>query len=735
MKKLLIAFLLASTAIAGVYYFQDVPPSGVMAASVPEADTKSATSETGNTASRFGQSPARGAESNGATDTNAGAESKVDESALRYFAARGDKVRLQAEIARLKALYPDWTPPENPLAPVQVRDSKLDELWKLFADGQYGELRRAIATRKIQEPEWVVPADLLAKLDLAEARQRLVNASDNKQYEMVVNLAAQTPALLTCSEVDVLWRLAEAFAKLDKNDRARDGYLYVLQNCSAPAERLVTVQKALDNLPYAQAQQVLAQQKTDASGKGEFAALDDDIARRFIAHAAQDPDMNIDQRYLATLEAAVQKDGAATDAETLGWYYLRRNDMATAEKWFLTARNKEDTATSAQGLALALNSRGDYAQAENVMFRWRDQTPEATAVYFATTANLLATDPPARMPAAIPQDVMSRIAAAVIAAKNVATAEQLGWYARAIGQQRTAIQWFQTALSWDNSNEPSAYGLAVSLFTNGDKAGLEQVKRAWGGLSPRIAEVGTERDRHSRAVLATTIPAPVTSANPIYANSIYNGQMVQQAPVQRSQPVQASSPRASRVANTGNTANTSGTGSRAGSRDCRTTLEGPMPTGGNAVAHGWCLMDMNRPLEAVKMFESALATGSAKDRSEAAYGQSLAYQRVGLVDKAAVSAIKAPMSQARQKELRISILSDRAVAAFQGGQFRDTLLILQQRAQLAPPRRDLMALQAASYLKLRRLDDARIVYEALAASGDREGVRGLAAVKDMRLAH
>lgn len=34
----------------------------------------------------------------------------VDLSALRYFAARGDTQRLQAEIARLRTLYPNWTP-------------------------------------------------------------------------------------------------------------------------------------------------------------------------------------------------------------------------------------------------------------------------------------------------------------------------------------------------------------------------------------------------------------------------------------------------------------------------------------------------------------------------------------------------------------------------------------------------------------------------------------------------
>ncbi|HVH49773.1 MAG TPA: hypothetical protein VM760_07840, partial [Sphingomicrobium sp.] len=50
----------------------------------------------------------------------------VDESALRYFAARGDTARLNAEIARLRTLYPTWTPPENPLAVPVNEDKQLE---------------------------------------------------------------------------------------------------------------------------------------------------------------------------------------------------------------------------------------------------------------------------------------------------------------------------------------------------------------------------------------------------------------------------------------------------------------------------------------------------------------------------------------------------------------------------------------------------------------------------------
>src|SRR6476620_2899571 len=62
----------------------------------------------------------------------------VDESALRYFASQGDTRRVDAEIARLRALYPDWSPPSDlsqlaGSAPA-ASDPVVDALWQLYAD-------------------------------------------------------------------------------------------------------------------------------------------------------------------------------------------------------------------------------------------------------------------------------------------------------------------------------------------------------------------------------------------------------------------------------------------------------------------------------------------------------------------------------------------------------------------------------------------------------------------------
>ncbi len=77
-------------------------------------------------------------------------------------------------------------------------------------------------------------------------------------------------------------------------------------------------------------------------------------------------------------------------------------------------------------------------------------------------------------------------------------------------------------------------------------------------------------------------------------------------------------------------------------------------------------MDRNRPMEAVKAFDVAIAktTPKSKTASEAAYGKSLAYLRVGLTDQAAVAAAEAPQTETRKIDLAVQLLTQRALAAY-----------------------------------------------------------------------
>lgn len=651
---------------------------------------------------------------------------EVDLSALRYFAARGDTQRLQAEIARLRTLYPNWTPPADPLAIPENGDPRLDAMWQLYTDGRYAEVRKAIADRQQAEPGWQPPDNLTGMLSLAEARQRLVNASDLKQYATVVDTAANNPGLLTCGEVDVLWRVADAFANSDRMGRARDAYLYILNNCTVASDRLSTVQKASALLPAEMMDDLLAKEKPGADGQLEFEPVKNDLARQFVAKAGEKEGVTAPSAYVMRLQRLAETDKLASDALLLGWYNIRQKNMAEAEKWFRKAREEEDSASASQGLALALIDRNEPREAEDVMYKWRKASDDALATYLAATANLLALEPPV----VLPPDVLQRIAAETVARKDAATAQQFGWYSLAFRQTPLALQWFSTALGWKPDDEPSAYGMAVSYHDLRNLAGLRGIQQQWGGRSQRIADVGTARmvDQAGQAlapviappVVAQVTAPPVQTAVPQGETAVvYNPPVLQQSEPSRKQarrPVQVQRE----------------TSAASRPRSCAAYPDPQRLPPQQALDLGWCLMETNRPAEALKAFESAIESGQSNVKSDAAYGQSLAYLRMGLTDHAAVSATKSRMDRPRATELQVSILADRAVSAFGSKRYAETLLLLDQRARLADERTDLMVLRGYSYLAMRRYGEAAQIFESLTAIGNKDGIRGLAAVRAAR---
>lgn len=643
------------------------------------------------------------------------AQPKVDESALRYFASRGDTARLQAEIARLQALYPNWVPPADPLAVPQGGDKQLEQMWELYSEGRYAELRKAIADRQTSESGWQPPPDLLDRLDVAEARARLVNASDLKQYATVVQIGANTPSLLTCSDIDVLWRVAEAFARTDRAPRARDAYVYILKNCTNPQERLATIQKASALLSYATMQDLLALERPDGNGGREFDSIRNDLARRFVAAGNDHPDLAVAPAYLSIVQRLAETDGLASDNLLLGWYQLRRENYADAEKWFHAAREKEeDTAIASQGLALALIAEKKPQEAEDVMYKWRGASKEATATYLAATANLMALQPPANLS----EEVLSRIAAEIIAQKYVPTAQQFGWFARTLNQPQTAARWFETALRWKPDDEPSAYGLAITRQQLRDRAGVADIQRLWAGKSERIAQLGEANNRQ------TTQPALPAPAQTVPQGAAATPPEIVRAPNRD----EAANPPASVEASRQMRTVTVRRGARQ-LRGCTTTVNQQLLDPEASLSRGWCLMDIDRPMEAVKAFEAALASPNRKTREDAAYGQSLAYLRAGLSNHAAVAATRAPQTQQRAAELQVAILADRALAAFDAKRYREALIYLDQRAQLRQEPIDLMVLRGYAYLNMKMYGDAERIFTAAAATGSKDANRGLADLK------
>jgi cellulose synthase operon protein C len=649
---------------------------------------------------------------------------QVDESALRYFASQGDTRRVDAEIARLRALYPNWTPPTDlsqlSAGPVVVRDPLVDRLWTLYTEDKIAEIRAAIAERQASDPQWKPPQELVTALEVTEARRRLINASDSGQWRTVLSVATEAPNLLTCANVDVLWRVAEAYAKTDQINRTRDAYVYLLTNCADPAERLGTLQKALELLPEQQVADLLRFERKTGDKPDDFSSIRDELARRRVQRASTDPKQTASADDLAVVERLAENRTEAGNALLLGWYNYHHGNPQKALDWFKTALDRDGGAKAAEGYALTQRALNRFVEAEAFAYEWRDKAAENMRIYLDIATALLSQDPPLRLEPA----VLTRTVQTIAAQRFANGAQSVGWYSYNTGQISTARQWFRTALSWKADDEASAYGLALSTQRLNDRAGFNAVVAQWRGRSERIAELaaGGNRRRVPGAQAPVPLPAAIAqqAAPPLTEDITPVRQAVAPRQTVETRVVYEQAPR--RAAQPGGRS----------SRNCTITRNPRNLSSGAALTLGWCLMELNRPLEAVAAFDHAIETGSATTREEAGYGKTLAYLRKDLTSEAAIAAAQAPQTSTRRVELQATILAQRAVAAYRDGRYTETILMLGERSRIVPEQNDLMLIKGWSYLKLGRYQDAERIFRAVQRTGFSEEANvGLNAVAEI----
>ncbi|PVE24250.1 hypothetical protein DC522_11285 [Microvirga sp. KLBC 81] len=626
---------------------------------------------------------------------------QVDESALRYFASQGDTRRVNAEIARLRALYPNWTPPSDLSqltsgSAVQA-DPIVERLWNLYKEDRIAEVRAAIVERQASDPNWKPPEELVTALENTEARRRLINASDSGQWRTVLSVATENPNLLTCVNVDVLWRVAEAFVRTDQQNRTRDVYTYLLTNCGNPGERLATLQKALTLLPENQVADLLQFERKTGNEPDDFDSIREELARRRVERASNDGTTTASAEDLAMVERLVRNSNEPGPVLNLAWYNYHHGNPARALELFKTALDRNGGNKAAEGYAMSLRALERIGEAETFAYDWRDRAPENMKVYLDVATALLSQDPPPRLEAR----VVSRIVPVVTSQRSPDGAQALGWYSYNTSQFRTAREWFRQGLSWKPDDEPSAYGLALSAQRLNDRAGFNAIIAQWRNRSERIADLA---DGITRARVSGQRITPALT-----------GRLVESVPQasMRSVPIEAETPRMVVERRTATVETRTGNGRR----NCIMTrsAEGLAPDA--ALTLGWCLMEADRPLEAVSAFDQAIRRGSGRTREEAAYGKSLAYLRKNLTSEAAVAAAEAPQTGPRRIELSATILAQRALAAYRDGRYVETLLALSERARIVPEQNDLMLIRGWSYYKLGRYRDAEKVFRAVHRTG------------------
>ena len=409
----------------------------------------------------------------------------VDESALRYFAAQNDLGRVAAEIRRLRSKHSDWEPPQD----LFVGDhSGIDEqpLWDLFAKHDLDGVRAGMDSIRKDKPDWQPSSDLAGKLALAEAHDALVKASDAKEWGSVLDVAAANKLLLTCGDVDSLWRTAEALQKTGDEARSLEAYRYVLATCTPADLRLATVQKASLVLTSPEdLDSLIKMGKHRADGRSEFEQVRLDQVRRKIGAAASGA--SVDQPSQGDIDAVAAHaagSGGQADADLLGWYVYGHKDFGGAQKWFRTAMNDGSDPKAAEGLVLALRDGGDADLARKVSIE-NAGLGDGNRKLMVEALSAALTDPKA---AALTATDLSALTRAVDEAKSADGAQTLGWHFYKASNLAAAESWFQKSADWQ-ANESAAVGLVVTARRLHHDRDYEALIAKYASLYPKIAEL------------------------------------------------------------------------------------------------------------------------------------------------------------------------------------------------------------------------------------------------------
>ncbi len=600
----------------------------------------------------------------------------VDTSALSYYASRHDTARMDAELRRLRSLYPNWQPPADPASlPAPGGDAAVQPLWDLFAADKLDELDAAIAARQAASPDFAPPPDLAEKLAAKRARLALLAASGRMDYGGVIDIAARSPDLVKPDDLDVSWTVAEAYGRAGQSAKALLLDQTILQATQEPTARLATVRKAMASLAPGDLQTLLGMGKAGPDGRSEFAAVDLDLVRQRVGRvlAAASPG-EATPGDVARLEASARA-GAASDAALLGWLASKQRSWASAQAWFQLAlaagpqpaQARPEDAKVAQGAVLAFRALGRSDDAEALAYRWRDADAAMTLLYLdGVQADL--TKP---KPVAVDPDRLKRFSDLVAKTQSGDGAQALGWYAYNIGQFRPAQAWFGKALAWQ-PRDSTALGLALSLKQSGDRTALADFLKDNAATFPALATVAAGR----------AAPAPVAAE-----------------PSRQRRPARvhvAGGPgprRAGAVRDRGCSADVSGRGA------------------GEALRSGWCLMELDRPREAAIAF--AAAGESSGTATDAAYGRALADLRARRTRGAVAAAGAGALTPAHRREVGLAALSQTAAASFDQGRYDDTLAALDQRQAFTPEPRDLAVLRAWSAYHTGNRESAHALFSEL----------------------
>lgn len=617
---------------------------------------------------------------------------RPDIEALRYYAVRGEQARMQAELLRLKTLYPKWQQPENIFSDQSGEEKTL---WNLYSKSNLASVKAELARLKINLPGFQPSPELLTKIDERETRENVQDAWKKKDWNGVLDLINQQPALLMSEDVELIWFVAEAYARLERPDAALEAFSAAFASSKTKQERKATMQKAASLLSTQAALTLLGstpEVSVDKVLKGE---VEDAIVRGALGRSAEvgEEPPAILITHIAAFEKRAKSSGVQQDAVLLAWSYFGRSQWEPAQKWFQLANSLGRDTKAMEGQIMSLKRLELLPQAKTLADQWQDETPQIGGLYLGLSAPQLLTS----KPQALSVEFLQNYASKTGSLKSGEGAEALGWFAYNVGQLDAARAWFSKAMQWELT-ETAIYGSALTASKQKDRVGFEAIKASYGGKYQRIAK------------LKYKVRLPRRKVANVKRSSTYN-----------------------------NNRTSSLRGKIAGvykakqfstclrmSRKLRTY--GPLKSADQQM-RGWCLLGAKRPAEAERAFAAAVRMGG-RGKVSSAYGQSLAALRTGKTNHALSIANTNVLTAKQRRVVNVELLTQRSRAAFNNRDFAAAIYALNKRRKIVTESRDLTIMRGWAHHHVGQFKSSKQIFAMLDSQlSTRETRRGVNANK------
>ena len=171
--------------------------------------------------------------------------------ALIYYLDHDDQRAVQAEMRRLRAQFPRWTPPGDvadlrAMATTAVASIDVQPIWARIQRQDYVGARAAIDEARTRVPGWSPDAEMLRVLETSESQAAFDEAYARRDTAAAVAAARRVPALMRCDRINNAWQLAELYHLAGQDANAVTTYRGVLASCTRANDVVPTLEKAND---------------------------------------------------------------------------------------------------------------------------------------------------------------------------------------------------------------------------------------------------------------------------------------------------------------------------------------------------------------------------------------------------------------------------------------------------------------------------------------------------------